>query len=72
MPRVAPDEGEMLVDDGEWVVDISRREWRSREEEGARRNLMKQMETRVNCANTGRRNRMNGGEREERGLPEDE
>lgn len=22
----------MLVDDGEWVVDISRREWKSREE----------------------------------------
>lgn len=24
--------GGMLVDDGEWVVDISRREWKSREE----------------------------------------
>lgn len=29
--RVREREG-MLVDDGEWVVDISRREWKSREE----------------------------------------
>jgi len=62
VPRVALDEGGILVDDGEWMVDISRREWKSRK--GARRNLMKQMETRVNCANTGRRDGMNGGRRE--------
>lgn len=39
---------------------------------GVRRNLMKQMETRVNCANTRRRNGMNGGPRVRKRKPERE
>lgn len=43
------------------MVDISHHRRRDRKgQKGARRNLMKQMETRVNCANTGRRDGMNG------------
>lgn len=62
--RVAAPDGEMSGEDCEWMVDISHHERRDREEREGARNLMKQMETRVNCANTGRRNGMNGGRRE--------
>lgn len=58
----------LLVDDAEWMVDTPRREWKDSTAMGrgggVRRNLMKQMETRVNCANTGGRDGMNGGRRE--------